>query len=99
MPERDVMIVLSLVVGVACGLAAVLLKSAIEFIHHGPTSWFDGEVYNFLYLIYPGIGMLIAMLAYRMKEKVEPFNVILSRRKTTSAPVSTRRLSIESLFA
>ena len=60
--EREVMMILSLFVGIACGLAAVLLKSCIEFIHHGLTSWFDGEVYNFLYLIYPGIGMLIAML-------------------------------------
>ena len=61
-PERNAMMILALVVGIACGLAAVTLKLAIEFIHHGLTSWFDGEVYNFLYLIYPGIGMLIAML-------------------------------------
>ena len=65
LPERDVMIILSLFVGICCGLAAVLLKSAIEFIHHSLTSWFDGEAYNFLYLIYPGIGMLIAMLFVR----------------------------------
>ena len=65
MPERDVMIVLSLFVGVACGLAAVFLKSAIEFIHHSITSWFDGVAYSALYLIYPGIGMLLAMLFVR----------------------------------
>ena len=65
LPERDVMIILSLFVGICCGLAAVLLKSAIEFIHHSLTSWFDGEAYNFLYLIYPGVGMLIAMLFVR----------------------------------
>ena len=65
LPERDVMIILSLFVGICCGLAAVLLKSAIEFIHHSLTSWFDGEAYNFLYLIYPGIGMLIVMLFVR----------------------------------
>ena len=65
MPERDVMIVLSLVVGVACGLAAVLLKSAIEIIHHSITSWFDGVAYSALYLIYPGVGMLLAMLFVR----------------------------------
>ena len=44
--ERDVMMILSLFVGISCGLAAVFLKSAIEFIHHGLTSWFDTEVYN-----------------------------------------------------
>ena len=65
LPERDVMIILSLFVGICCGLAAVLLKSAIEFIHHSLTSWFDGEANNFLCLIYRGIGMLIAMLFVR----------------------------------
>lgn len=67
--ERDVMMILSLVVGISCGLAAVLLKSAIEFIHHGLTSWFDSEAYNTLYLIYPGIGMLLAMLFVRFVVK------------------------------
>ena len=67
--EREVMMILSLFVGIACGLAAVLLKSAIEFIHHGLTSWFDSEVYNALYLIYPGIGMILAMLFVRFVVK------------------------------
>lgn len=65
LPERDVMIILSLFVGVCCGLAAVLLKLSIEFIHHSLTFWFDSEAYNFLFLIYPGIGMMIAMLFVR----------------------------------
>ena len=72
LPERDVMIILALFVGVSCGLAAVTLKLAILYIHHGLTSWFDGEMYNFLYLIYPGIGMLIAMLfvKYVVKDNI-----------------------------
>lgn len=65
MPEKELMLFLSLAVGVACGLASVLLKLAIEYIHEGITSWFDGEAYNFLYLIYPGIGMFLAMLFVR----------------------------------
>lgn len=69
MSERDVMMVLSLFVGVSCGLAAVLLKSAIEFIHYGLTSWFDGAAYNYLFLIYPGVGMLLAMLFVRFVVK------------------------------
>ena len=63
--ERDVMMLLSLFVGVLCGCAAVFLKSSILFIHHHLTSWFDSQVYNTLYLIYPGVGMLIAMLFVR----------------------------------
>ena len=65
LPERDGMMILSVFVGIACGFAAVLLKSAIELIHHSITSWFDGVAYSALYLIYPGVGMLIAMLFVR----------------------------------
>ena len=63
MPERNLVLLLSLVVGILCGLAAVLLKLSIERIHSALTSWFgEGDGYNFLYLIYPGIGMLISLL-------------------------------------
>ena len=60
--ERDVMIVLSLFVGIACGLAAVLLSILIHMIQHGISSWYSG---NYLYLLYPGVGMLISMLFVR----------------------------------
>ncbi len=65
MSERDAMMILALFVGISCGFAAVILKTSIEYIHHGLTSWFDGEAYNFFYLLYPGIGMLLAMLFVR----------------------------------
>ncbi len=70
--ERDLVLVLSLFVGVSCGLAAALLKSAVEFIHHSLTSWFDGEAYNFLYIVYPGIGMLLSLLfvKYVVKDNI-----------------------------
>ena len=72
LPEKNVVLILSLIVGVACGFAAVVLKSAVEFIHHGLISWFDSQVYNYLYLVYPGIGMLIAMLfvKYIIKDNI-----------------------------
>ncbi len=65
--EKDQVLVLSLAVGVFCGFASVLLKVSIEWIHHSLISWFDGKNfdYNFLYLIYPGIGMLLSMLFVR----------------------------------
>ena len=65
LPEKDVMIILSLFVGIACGLAAVLLKVSIEFIHHHLIALSDRGAYNLLNLIYPGIGMLLAMLFVR----------------------------------
>ncbi len=70
--ERDLLLILSLFVGIACGFASVILKEAIEMIHASITSWFDGFDYNFLYLIYPGIGMLLAMLfvKYVVKDNI-----------------------------
>ena len=66
MSEKDQVLVLSLVVGIFCGLASVVLKLSIEWLHHLLTSWFDGNFdYNFLYLVYPGIGMLLSMLFVR----------------------------------
>ncbi len=65
MSEKELMLLLSLLVGVACGLASTVLKLAIEFIHGGLTSWFNGREYNYLYFFYPGIGMILAMLFVR----------------------------------
>ncbi len=63
MPERNLVLLLSLVVGILCGLAAVLLKLGIEHIHSALTSWFAGkDGYNWLYFVYPGVGMLISLL-------------------------------------
>lgn len=62
MPERNLLLVLSIVVGLCSGFAAVLLKKAIGLIRHLLTFWFDSASDNWFYLIYPGIGMLISFL-------------------------------------
>lgn len=63
MPERSLVLLLSLAVGILCGLAAVVLKLGIEHIHSALTSWFgSGDGYNWLYLVYPGVGMLLSLL-------------------------------------
>ena len=56
---------LSLVVGICCGLAAVVLKLAVEYVHHGVTALSEGKNYNFLFLVLPGIGMLLSLLFVR----------------------------------
>ena len=54
---------LSLVVGIVVGLAAVLLKTLISLIHEGLRDAFGGVLDGALYyLALPGIGMLLAML-------------------------------------
>lgn len=65
MPEKRKLIILSFVVGISSGLAAVLLESLVRAIHNGLTSWFDGSLDNFLYLVYPGIGMLLSLILLR----------------------------------
>ena len=72
LPEKNVMMILSLVVGIACGLAAVVLKLSIDFIHEHLIALSDRGAYNILYLIYPGIGMLLAMLfvKYVVKDNI-----------------------------
>ena len=72
LPEKNVMMILSLVVGIACGLAAVVLKLSIDFIHEHLIALSDRGAYNILYLIYPGIGMLLAMffVKYVVKDNI-----------------------------
>ena len=55
--------VLSVVTGVLCGLAAVLLKVTIRGIHHGLENLVGGA--NWLYLFLPGVGMLLSFLIVR----------------------------------
>ncbi len=72
-PENDLLLILSLVVGVACGLAAVLLKSSIGWIHSLLIGWFgDKAAFNVLYILYPGVGMLLALLfvRYGLKDNI-----------------------------
>lgn len=69
MPEKRKLIILSFVVGISSGLAAVILESLVRAIHRGLTSWFDGSLDNFLYLVYPGIGMLLSLILLRFAIK------------------------------
>lgn len=60
---------LSFVVGLGCGFAAVLLKTLISWISHGLTFWFSKPSDAYLYLVYPGVGMLLSFLFVRYVAK------------------------------
>ena len=62
--ERNKLLLLSLVVGISAGLAAVLLTGAIEYIKNFFTGA-PGEAYYWRFLILPGVGMLISLLLLR----------------------------------
>ncbi|MBR4688065.1 MAG: chloride channel protein, partial [Bacteroidales bacterium] len=62
-PERTRIPFLSVLTGILCGLAAVLLKVTIHAIHHGLDS-LVGES-TWLFLLLPGVGMLLSLLIVR----------------------------------
>ena len=72
LPERQVILVLSLVVGLCSGLAAVLLKNTIHFVEWILRSWLRGGADSLLYIVYPGIGVLLSYLfvRYVVKEDI-----------------------------
>ena len=62
MSERNRVLLLSVVTGLSCGLAAALLSGTIHFLHRILTSWIHGGAGNFFYLLFPGVGMLLSLL-------------------------------------
>ncbi len=65
MQESNKLLLLSLVVGVASGLAAALLSTLIHLIQSALSSGLSGRPHLLLYLVLPGAGMLMAMLFVR----------------------------------
>lgn len=63
--ERNFTIILALVVGVLCGLAAMVLKMAIHGISHVATSYIRTTGGNWLYILLPAVGILITLIYVR----------------------------------
>lgn len=62
--ERDLLLILSLIVGAACGFASVLLDYLIKLIRLGAMSFVENG-YTVAYFFLPGLGMLISLLLVR----------------------------------
>ena len=60
--DKHFVLILSFVVGILTALAASLLKFLIEYIKHFLTENFDSTGVNWLYLVYPVIGILLTGL-------------------------------------
>lgn len=67
--ERQFILILSLVVGILCSLAAFILKTSIHSIQTLVTESFNKENLNYLYLITPIIGIFITSLFVRKMVK------------------------------
>ena len=62
LPEMQLLSLLAVVVGLCSGFAAVLLKKMIHFFEWILTGWFNTPADSYLYLVYPGVGMLLALI-------------------------------------
>src|SRR5665647_762681 len=64
--EHKVLLLLSFIVGLASGFIAVLLKNLIHILGNFLTRDFTSYSENYLYLAYPGIGILITVLFVKL---------------------------------
>ena len=63
--QKHFILILSFVVGVLSAMAAFALKHLIHFIQHLLTGNFDAHTFNWLYLVYPVIGIFVTGLFIR----------------------------------
>ena len=63
--DKHFVLILSFMVGILTALAASLLKFLIEYIKHFLTENFDSTGVNWLYLVYPVVGILLTGLFIR----------------------------------
>ncbi|NJM14169.1 MAG: chloride channel protein [Bacteroidales bacterium] len=70
--QKQFILLLSFLVGLVSGIAAVLLKKLVHFISHNTIELIDVKNASFLYILYPLIGILITVLfvRYVVKENI-----------------------------
>ena len=85
-PESRLLIILALVVGLGSGIAAVLLKQMVHFFEWILTGWFNTPADSLLFLLYPGIGMLMAFLFVKHRSDLVLVIISLSREISPNTP-------------
>ena len=70
--NKNFVLILSGVIGIIAGIAAVTLKQAVHFIQAAITAHFSYDLANYLYLTYPltGIMLTVFLANYVLKEKL-----------------------------
>jgi len=70
--ERKLVFILSFVIGILSGLAAVLLKSTVHYTHHFLSTRFLHSGFNFLYLFLPlaGIALTVLYIKFFVKDNI-----------------------------
>ncbi len=60
--NRNLIYILSLFIGFFAGMAAVVIKNAVHYIRDFLTANFGDNAHNYLYFLYPIVGIAIAVL-------------------------------------
>lgn len=70
--ERKLVLILSFVIGILSGLAAVLLKSTVHYTHVFLSTRFFQSGFNYLYLFLPlvGIALTVFFIRYFVKDNI-----------------------------
>ncbi|MGN0238365.1 MAG: chloride channel protein [Lepagella sp.] len=95
--EKNFVLILALIVGIICGVAAQLLKFLIHLIGSKLTAGFNATSENWLYLVYPVVGIILTVLfvKYVVKDNIShgvtKVLYAISRRKS--------RLKIKNMYA
>ena len=62
MSTAQVMAILAVIVGLFAGIGAYVFNTLLHFVSHSLTSWTPADQAQWLYLVYPGIGIILATL-------------------------------------
>lgn len=70
--DRNFLLILSVIIGLTVGFAAVVIKNSVFFIKYLLTSGFAVNYQNYLYFIYPAVGLLavVIFIRYVLKQNV-----------------------------
>ena len=73
MPSKQLMIILSIIIGFLVGLIAVVIKNLVRMIEDLLTSGFSVDYAHYLYVIYPAVGILatVIFVKYLLRQPVQ----------------------------
>ncbi len=63
--DREFVMIVSFVIGILAGFAAVILKNIVRVLEHFLSETFDLDTHVYLYLVFPVIGILLVMIFIR----------------------------------
>ena len=70
--HRYFVLILSIIVGLLSGFAAVIIKNSVHFIQQLLTHGFVKDYHNYLYFVYPfiGVSLVVVLIKYLIKRNV-----------------------------